>query len=207
MTTKNILLAAAVLFLFNSASRAEEMEKMESDTATTYGEYLSNEFGKTDGLQVKVEADPSKAVGLQAGGGGIIIVPTKGLKEGSEDPAADTERGAPMAYLFMSQRFNPLKEGKPFDGKKLRTVDLADSGNKATCLVLSARHIQDDEWQMYVYGADKKPIVSSQFFPAEEESDGPIGIHVQDPADGKATLVVTVFGKYEATLPIGHKFD
>ena len=60
---------------------------------------------------------------------------------------------------------------------------------------------------MYVYGSGKKPLIDVKFFDAEDEKKGPMALHVQDVSDGKGTLVVTAFGKYEASFEIGHKFD
>jgi len=115
-----------------------------------------------------------------------------------------------MAFLMMSPRFNPVVNGKPIDEKNLRTVKFFDDdGNErtATCLLLAARHIVDDDWRMYVYGAGKKPLIDAKFADAEEKRTGVLAIHVGAVQGDVATLVVTIFGKYAASFQIGHKLD
>jgi len=217
MTKTTALIAPICLALFASPAFAEELKKMDADTAGVYGRFLSEQFAKVKDLQRKVEIDLEKAVGLTAGGEGIILVPTKKLKKGKEHPDAKTKQGAALAYLFLSPRFNPLKDGKSYESKKLRTVVLEGGDRKitATALVLALRHVKDDEWRLYVYGSEEKPLIDVRIFEADDDQKGsgqnktntPLDVHVQDVKDGKAALVITVYGKYEASLPIGHKFD
>jgi len=83
---------ALVLALFTTAAPAEDLIAIEKDTAEAYATFLSMEFAKLKDLQVKVEAEPTEAAGLADGNEGIIIVPTKTLKEGEVDEAVDTEQ-------------------------------------------------------------------------------------------------------------------
>lgn len=195
-----------VLLLAVSAS-AQELTVMETETAREYGKLLSDQFAKTEGQQVKVDPSATEAAGLLLGGDGIIVVPSKKLDSDKVAPAVESETGAPLAYLFISPRFNPLDSGKPFDRKKLRTVKYGgDNGQEreATSLILTVRHVNGDDWRLYVYGADKKPLIDAKFFEADEPKDINVGIHVTDVKDGKGTLVVTVLKKYEASFEIGH---
>ena len=142
---------------------------------------------------------------MSLGQEGIIVVPGKPLDEQDLQKAVESETGAPLAYLFLSPRFNPLESGKKLDAKKLRTVEYDANGEKkeATALILSVRHVEGDEWRLYVFGADKKPLVESKFFEADDEKDKRLVIRVQDVKDGRGTLVVTVMKKYEASIEIG----
>lgn len=197
--------ASLCLVLYALPSYAEELSVMEADTVQGYGQYLSDKFAEVKGHQVKVEPNMAAASGLVLGNEGIIIVPTK-IEDNEENPAVETESGGPLAYLFMSPRFNPLESDSKIDAKKLRTVQYEDDGEvkEATCLILAVRHVEGDDWRLYVYGAEKKPLLDAKFSDAEQAKDRNLTIHVRDVKDGKGTLVVTVLKKYEAAFAIGH---
>lgn len=202
-----IALTALGVMLIASSARADELNEMGPEIAQGYGKFLTELFSKADGLQVKFEVDTDKAVGLVREDEGIILVPRKGLKDGDEpDPAVGTEKGAGLAYLFLSQRFNPTIDGKPVDGAKLRKLKLPDE-REATALLVSVRRVGDDDWRLYVFGADAKPLIDTSFAGAADNKGTGINVKVRDPKNGIATLVVNLFGKYEAGFPIGHKFD
>jgi hypothetical protein len=205
MMLKAFVLAAAVSTLFATSVLAEDMKVMETDTAQVYGQHLSALFEKQKDQQVKVEPAPADACGLVLGREGIVAVPCKQLDEQELQKAVESEAGAPLAYLFLSPRFNPLESGKKMDAKKLRSVEYDADGEKkqATALILAVRHVEGDDWRLYVYGADKKPLFDTKFFEADDESDKKLDIRVQDAKDGRGTLVVTVLKKYEASIEIG----
>ena len=197
--------ASLCLVLYVLPSYAEELSVMEADAVQGYGQYLSDKFTKIEGHQVKVEPDLAAASGLVLGGEGIILVPTK-IDENGDTSALETESGGPLAYLFLSPRFNPLASGSKIDAKKLRTVEYEDDGEskEATCLILALRHVEGDDWRLYVYGSEKEPVLEAKFAEAEQVKDKNLAFHVKDVKDGKGTLVVTVLKKYEASFAIGH---
>jgi len=209
-----VLIFSLSVFWLGSKLRAEDspLTEMDPDIAKQYGGQIAEQFAKENKkLQVTIDADAEKAVGLFNPGSneGIIMIPLKGFKEQNEGPKdAEKDTGVGLCYLFMSPTFNPLVDGKPVDQKKLRSVKFKDGdGNEktATCLVCAVKHADGDEWQLYVYGTDKEPLVKSTF---EEASDAPkadLALTVKDVQKDKATLVINFFGKYCTTIPIGHK--
>lgn len=192
-----------------SAYAQEPLVDMDKDTARFFGYELSERFAKEKNLQVKVEVDVFEARGLSQGSTGIIIIPAEDMKEDTEDPAADTEAGSGFAYLFMSDRYSPTIKGKVVDPKKLRVIKFSDGDReiKVVGLLLAARRVSEEDWRMYVYGADKKPLLEAKFKMSEKEKKSPLAMHaVADEDDNdKVNLVVTVFGKYAASIPISTK--
>ena len=187
------------------------LEDMDPDTAKEYGGMINTLFTKQlKDAQVKIEVDVDKATGLvnMSTREGIIAIPVKNFKEDRESKAADADTGMGICYLFLSQTYNPLIDGKPVDAKKLRVVKFTDSeGNEreATCLLLSAKHIEGDDWQLYVYGSEKQPLIKAQFGEASDPPKGDLALAIQEPGKDKADLVVNLFGKYAASFPIGFK--
>lgn len=210
---KFVVLAVVVFALAKSLSAyaQETLVDMEKETARLFGFGLSEEMAKEKNLQLKFEIDAFEARGLTQGSTGIIIIPVEDMKEETEDPAADTEAGSGFAYLFMSDRYRPTTKGKKVDPKKLRILKLSagDREINVVGLLLAARRISEEDWRMYVYGADKKPLIDAKFKMAEKEQKGPIAVHavMDEEDDEKFNLVVTVFGKYAATIPISSKED
>jgi hypothetical protein len=114
-----------------------------------------------------------------------------------------------MCFLCMSQTYNPLIDGKPIDAKKVRQVKFDDgqggAERVATCLLCSIRHLEGDDWELYVWGKDKEPIIKQAWGEASNAPKGDIALTIEDPKKDSATLVVNIFGKYSASVPIAHK--
>jgi hypothetical protein len=180
------------------------LEEMDPDTAKQYGGMIAQLFAKElKNPQVKIEGDLEKATGLVNLNSreGIIAVPVKNFKEDRENKAVETETGLGVCYLFMSQTYNPLVDGKPVDPKKLRTVKFsAADGNEraATCLLCSIK-------QLYVYGTEKEPLIKSQFGEAGDAPKADLALTLQDPTADKGQLVLNLFGKYSASITVGLK--
>lgn len=200
----SVLIVLVNLFLVSPSFAADEWLTMEPATAQTYGKHLAELFSKIKEQQIKVEPTPADSMGLLLGTEGIILVPAK-LAEDELGKLVESETGAPLGYLLLSPRFNPLEAGKKIDAAKLRTVQYEDDGDTkdATALILAVRHVEGDDWRLYVYGADRKPLLDVKFFEADDELDKKLAMRVQDVKDGKGTLVVTVMKKYEASIEIG----
>jgi hypothetical protein len=205
----SVLLSMIALLFVASASRADELEKIDAEVTQQVSTHLLELFNKeTKDPQVKFEGNPEKAVGLHAGRDGILMVPIKTLKEGEPDKAVESENGAGICYLFMSPEFNPLVDGKPVDAKKLRKVKFMDQeGNEreATALLVTVKHVEGDDWRLYVFGADKKPLIETRWGTANDNAEGDLAMAVTGAKDKKANLVLTLFNKYSAAIDIAHK--
>ena len=138
------------------AENASPLEEMDADTAKEYGGMIAGLFAKQlKNPQVKIDADVDKSVGLVNLNTreGIIAIPVKNFKEDRENKSVESDTGMGICYLFMSQTYNPLVDGKPIDAKKLRTVKFTDAdGNEraAICLLCSVKHVEGDDWQLYL---------------------------------------------------------
>jgi hypothetical protein len=188
------------------AMAAEKLGEMDSWTAQEYAQHLVEKFTEVKGQQVKLDANADEASGLSAGGEGIILVPARGVKEGEENDAVHTEKGAGLACLFMSPRFNPMVDGKQIAQEKLLSVNYTDQDGDeklATCLLLAIRNVEGDDWRLYAYGKDKKPVIDAKFSMAEEEAEGVIAMVAKEASEKDAKLVFTLFGKYAANFKIG----
>ena len=207
--TSLICVTLVSLFGFGATSWADDLEQMSPEVSQLYAQHLSEKFNKENGeRQAKFDVDPSQASGLHSGQDGIIIVPAKGLKEGTVDPAVESECGSGLCYIFMSPCFSPVIDGKPVDAKKLRSIKF-DNGQgevrEAVCLLVTVKHVEGDDWRLYCYGPDKSPVVNSQFGLASDGADKPLAMKIRGAKDKKANLELTLHKKYSASFAIGNK--
>jgi hypothetical protein len=194
-------------------STQEGLEPISQELAQRIGKQLSDEAAKIEKPQVKIEAQPEKSNGVHAPGkAGALVVPQKDLQPNQE--LADkfkTEKGASLAFLFL-YNVTPVIGGKPVDPSQLRSVKLAtESGAEHTVyvLLLSVRHLDNDEYHLYAYGHDEKPLVDARFTENAVSAAEPVAVDIKD-ADKhtqKGKVVITVFGKYQATFEAGHRPD
>ncbi len=192
-----------------SVGHADDLEPMAAEMSQLFAQHLSELFNKENQeRQTKFDVDPSQASGLRSGQDGIIIVPAKGLKEGTVDPAVETECGSGLCYLFMSPCYAPVINGQPVDAKKLRSVKF-DNGEgekrEAVCLLVTVKHVEGDDWRLYAFGADQKPVINSQFGLADSAGDKTLAIKVNGAKDKKANLELTLHKKYSASFSIANK--
>lgn len=195
------------------AAVVDGLEPIEPDMAHRFGKILSDEADKITKPQIKITADPDKANGVHAPEkAGILVVPQKDLKE-SEELAEKfkTEKGASLAYLFL-YNIVPVIDGQPVDASRLRSVELADDNgtkHKVYVLLLAVRQLSDEDYRLHAYGQDEKPLVDAKFSEAAGPGTDPVAVEVKDvnEATHQGKLVLTAFGKYQASFTCGHKAD
>jgi hypothetical protein len=201
---------AGCIALATGAAFGQEMTEFDSERVQRVAELLIEKAAGIKSPQVKIEPDVAKAAGLRFRNDGIVIVPQKGLSEDAENADVDTERGAALGYLFMSSGFGPVVDGKRSEAEKLRTMKVVDNqGDEDTvrCFLLTVRRIHEEDWRLYVYGCEKKPLLDAQFSEAAEEKPGLVALDVGDVAGHEGALTITVFGKYQAGFRIGYQMD
>ena len=182
----------------------------DSERVQRVAELLTEKAAEVKSPQVKIEADVAKAAGLRFQRDGIVIVPQKGLSEDEENRDVDTEPGAALGYLFMSSGFGPVVDGKRVADEKLRTMKLVDNQgdeHAVRCFLLAVRRIDEEDWRLYVYGSEKKPLIDAQFSEAAEEKPGLVALDVDDITGHEGTLTITVFGRYQAGFRIGYQMN
>jgi hypothetical protein len=209
-----IIAVSALSFAARAQAADSPLSEMDPEIAKRFGELIHQQFAKENkDLQFKFEPNYEKAAGLFNGetNEGIIAIPAKTLKEDRENNDLEKDPGVGICFLCMSQTYNPLIDGKPCDAKKLRKIKFDDGqgGNprEATCLLCSIRHLEGDDWELYVYGSDKDPIIKSNWGEASNAPKGDLALTLEDPKKDSATLVFNIFGKYSASIPIAHKMD
>ena len=184
---------------------AEELESIGADAARRIAERLSEEAKKIQNPQVMIAPDFEKAQGVhRPGEAGVLIVPQKGLKEGEELDAVKQESGAGLAFLF-TYRIVPVVKDAPVQAKRLHAVTFTSGdGNqiKIHCMLLAVRQVSEDDWRLYVYGSEKKPLIDVPFRDGSGLGHKPLAVEIKTIRDSQGELVVTVFDKYQASFKV-----
>lgn len=189
---------------------AVEFEAINPELAQPLATKLSEDASKIEKLKFKVEGDSEKANGFHIPSKvGALIVPQKGLKE-SEELAAKfkMDPGASTAYLFMYHMV-PVVEGKRVELNRLHSVAFTDNDGgqlSVQLLCLSIRQLADDDFRLYVFGQDAKPLLNVKFAEGTGPGAMPVAVELKDPNETtrEGKMVVTVFGKYQASFPVGY---
>jgi hypothetical protein len=189
----------------------EGLTPIEAETAQRVAQQLITEAGKIEKPQVKIDGDPSKAVGLHAPDkAGLLLVPQKDLQE-SEQLAEKfkSDPGASLAYLFL-YHITPVIDGKALDGSQLRSVKFTgDDGQEFTVhlLLLSVRQLSEDDYRLYAYGHEAKPLIDVRFSEGIGPGPEPVAIELKDSQNLAGRIVLTVFGKYQAAFQAKYTGD
>lgn len=209
--TTALVLSALGFMLPGAVVTADDLQAIGKDDAQRFGKILSEAAAKLEKPQVKIDGDADKAVGLHAPEKlGMLLVPQKDLKESEElEEKFKADTGASLAYLFL-YHLVPVIDGQPVDGSRLRSVTLTgDNGESHTVhvLLLSVRKIGEDDYRLYAYGHEDKPLIDTQFAEGTGPGDLPIAIEVKDKdeVNHQGKIVLTVFGKYQAGFKTAYK--
>jgi len=196
------------------AADTSPLTELDPEIAKRFGEAIHKKFAEEHKtLQCKIEPNFEKATGLfnAETNEGIIAVPAKTFKEERENKDLEKDPGVSFCFVCMSQAYNPLADGKAIDAKKLRKIKFDDQQGgeprEATCLLCTIRHLEGDDYELYVYGNDQAPLIKSTFGEANNAPKADLALTIEDPKKDSATLVFNIFGKYSASIPIAHKMD
>jgi hypothetical protein len=199
-------IAALAAGAFGATSAvAEDLEILDPQIAQAFAQVLGEEAEKIENPQVKVEGDIEKACGVNREMIGLVLVPQKDLQPEEIPEAVNSDPGAPLAHLFMSDVFTPVIDGKPLDKSKMRTLEIVGqdgSPQKALYLTLAARHTDDDVWHLYGYGSEEKPVLDVQIGEGFGPGTMPLALEVKDLEDGEGTCYVTIYDRFQTSFKI-----
>ena len=195
---------ALVLLALAPVQDDEEFKALEAEWAHAIAEKLATEAAGFEKPRLKIDPDSAKAVGVHVPDQrGLLVSPQKELQEGAAEGYA-AETGKPLGYLFF-YRMALKVDGKPVDPARLHVAKFTnDEGKTFTIptLLLSVRRVADDDWRLYGYGKEEKPILDAKFAGGAGPGDKPVAIQVKELDGRKDTLVLTLFDKYQASFPL-----
>jgi hypothetical protein len=100
--------------------------------------------------------------------------------------------------------------GTSADVSRLYTVKLTDDEGQdraVQVLILAVRQLAEDDYRLYGYGHEEKPLVDARFAEGTGPGPEPVAVEVKEVNEQtqQGKLVVTVFGKYQASFTVGYR--
>jgi hypothetical protein len=187
---------------------AEDLEILDPQISQAFAQVLQEAIDKVEKPTVKVECDIEKACGVHREQIGLVLVPQKDLKAEDIPDAVNSDPGAPMGILFMSDGFIPVIDDKPLDKAKLGSLQITGqdgSEQKVNYLTLTARHTDDDVWHLYGYGTDEKPVLDVQIAEGFGPGTMPLAVEVKDLENEEGTCYVTIYDMYQTSFRLAYK--
>jgi len=154
----------------------------------------------------------AKAVGVVAGDDekqlGMILVPAKGFIDEDEAPELEVGGSAPLALLFTSPSIVPVTGNQRVSRDRMHSVTVTDSEgkeHKSNCMVLIVKRIAEDDYRVYGMGDSNAPLIETRVTEGEGPGDAPFAMEIKeiDKESKTASVVITVFGKYQAAFRAG----
>jgi outer membrane protein assembly factor BamB len=184
-----------------SAARAARLVSLPQISIVQYGGYINDVFTETyKDRQANFEVDLDKGRGFFDQRDAIFVLPVKGLNEDRLDQDAGSGQGAPVCHLLVSSGLQVLVNGKPLDTIKLRFAKgLSHAGEEkeSAGFVCTARRKGGGKLELCLFGADKEPVFAT---PLERVQSPDSADFEAKMGNGQRALLMTFFGKYEATL-------
>lgn len=210
-------IAAAVVFfgvigLLAVSVYAEDFERMEAKVAHKMAKQLCQRAKRLENPQVHIDPDVTQAEGAHRDqDAGLIVVPRHGLKDDLNQNAnmAKKDPGASLGYLF-AYHIVPVIRDKSVPVKELRRVTVADDTGKqvqVNCMLLAVRRVTDDNWRLYVYGIEKRPVLDVPLQTISGSETAPLSVACKNVRGFEGDLEVTVFGHYRAKFKVRYQLQ
>ncbi len=194
------LVAMACVLCLVAGARAQE--KVPPEMAQRYAKMFAPYAAKETDAPFKADVDPAKAVALKKDDAHAMVIPAKDLAEASLDKAGNDV--VPVGQLWL-RHLVPNLDGKrtPEDQLRIVHVEVNNEDHPLPLLLLGVRKGADGP-ELVVYGKGKEALAHLPLKKADVKQEEPIDLGAKDVQDDTGTLVLTILGKWQASVPVAH---
>jgi hypothetical protein len=186
----------------SGAGEGDQPKRVEGEKAEQIARLIGEAVKKSDkAAPVKVTPNFARAVGLAARDRGGLVVPDTKL---SADAFRKLDKGiVPVGMLYLS-RVTLVNADEPVTADGYHTVEVTKDGTTRTIAVLHLAATKvEGRLVLLVYTNSKTPLVVTSLVEVNEGGDFPLNLEArQGGGDSRAIALLTIAGKYRATLPI-----
>jgi len=145
--------------------------------------------------------DPEKACAVRGEGGGAMAIPDKNLSK--EKLAKAGKDVVPVGQVWL-RKWTVAAGDKPVANDKLRviTIKVDDKHRPMPLLLLGVRKKGEKDLELVVYAKDSEPVLALPLKKVDFIQDLPLELEWQRGEKNVDPLTLTLFGKYQAVLPI-----
>jgi hypothetical protein len=194
---KPVIAGASFVLLVGVVSA---QDRLSQDEARRYARVCVEQLGTLPDAQVRTDVDPDKAVAVRGEGGGAMAIPDKKLsKEKLAQAGPDV---VPVGHLWL-RKWTFVVGDKPVSNDDLRivTINVDDKDRPMPLLLLGVRK-QEKGLELVAYAKGGEPVLVVPLKPVEFVQDLPLDLQWERGEKNVDPLTLTVFGKYEAVLPV-----
>ena len=193
----------AVMTVLCLAGAAWAQERVPQEQAEKFAKRFAQEAEKVSQPQLKTDVDPEKAFALHSGEAHVMFIPEKGL---SEDAFAKAGREpTPVGQLWL-RKLVPAVHGKrvPEDQLRLVTITVNNEEHSLPLCLVGVRKTGDNQLELVLYGKEKEPFRQAQVRKLEtkQQHDEPVVLEAHKDAGDAATVILTMVGEYQASIPL-----
>ena len=76
---------------------------------------------------------------------------------------------------------------------------------KVGYLTLAVRHTDDDNWHLYAFGTDAKPLLDVAIGEGAGPGSEPLALEVKEFDDKGGTAYVTIFDRFQSNFKVSYK--
>ncbi len=192
-----------ILTLITTFAVAQEIQQIPSEQIAKIAGKAIETLGSPSDAPFSVDADASKAAGIQAGGDtGLLAIPDRKLAAEAVAGAGKTVSG--IAQLWMRNVVLAVNNAAA-DPAKLRTVTFREGDNeaKAEAYFIGVSKTDSGALELALFAKDKEPLVKVPLVKTETAASSvPIALDGRKEGENRGVLVVTIFGSYKADIAV-----
>jgi hypothetical protein len=195
---KPVVAGLCIAFLVGLAAG---QDRLPPDEAQRYAKVCVGQAGRLADAQIEMDVDPDKACAVRGEGGGAMAIPDKKLTR--ERLLKIGEGVVPVGQVWL-RKWTPVVGGKPVPKERLRvvTVNVDDKDRPMPLLLAGVRKKREAGLELVVYGTDSEPLLAVPLKAVEFVQDLPLDLRWERGEKNVDPLTLTVFGKYQAVLPV-----
>lgn len=194
---------AATLCLALFAGAAFGQERIAPDQAQRFAKLFADKTKNLDDLPIKVDLNPDQGTGLHHDRVGALVIPEKALTKDSLGSLK--EKMAPVGQLWM-RNLSPIANGKAIANSDLRLIMISiDNQDHSLPMFLLAVQKKGDGAELLIFAKDKKPVLTVPLEKIDTQQELPLDLEGKKGENDAGLLLLSLFGKYQAKIPIAQQ--
>jgi hypothetical protein len=183
------------------AALACAQDRLPQNEARRYARVCVEQLGDPGDTPIKTDVDPHKAVAVRGEGGGAMVIPDKTI---AKEKLAKAGRDVlPVGQLWL-RKWTVVVGGKAVPRDKLRivTINVDDKDRPMPLLLLGVRQKGTKGLELVAYAKDTEPLLVVPLKKVAFVQEPPLDLQWERGEKNVDPLTLTLFGKYQAVLPI-----
>lgn len=193
--------SAIFVALFLSAfAMADDAERLTPEHVSRIGAPLLSGLNNLADLPLKIDPDLDKATGLKVKDRGAIVLPARGL---TAEMVEKAERDVvPVGYVVL-HRITPIVANQQIGRDEHRTVSLTVEDKTAEVAVIQLG-VTKVAGRLVLVGYTKSatPAFVTTLVDSGVAGDYPLDLEASSAGEGRATVTLTLGGKYRAGVDV-----